>query len=103
MPIIRSPITRMMGTRMKILLAAAFLLATPPLAGAQEKYDQALEQSVLKIVAARMGELRGGFGFAERPVMIRAAAQDEPRPVDGWVDGLAPARQRVVMPIDAIL
>ena len=88
---------------MKHLLVAACLVAAPALAGTEEKYDQALEQSVLKIVASRMGELRGGFGFADRPVMVGTVGPEPARQADDWVDGLAPARQRVVIPVDAIM
>jgi len=80
---------------MRMLLIAACVLATPAFAEQAEKYDRALEQSVMKIVAARMGDLRGGYGAADQPMLITEMRQPEPVVSDGWVDGLAPARERV--------
>jgi len=85
-------------------LAAAF--ATPALAGNQ--YDRKLEQAAIEIVAAKMGELRGGFAFDAKPVFVVAEpAEPRDRTVTGsiapaaiaaggtgWGSDLAPAVER---------
>lgn len=79
------------------LLAA--IAATPSLAEPAGNYDRSLEQSVMKIVAGRMGDIRGGFDHADRPVIISGMQPvADPAPTkDGWIDGLAPARQRILV------
>lgn len=61
-------------------------------------YDRRIDEAAAAIVAARMGELRGGLGLAERPVFVeprRVAAPTPieavppPEPADPWNDGLA--------------
>ena len=47
---------------------AAFVLAGQ--ATAQPRYDRKLEEAVMAIVAARIGDIRGGFAFDAKPVMV---------------------------------
>jgi hypothetical protein len=56
---------------MKMLIgvaAAIAVLATP--VAAQTRYDRKLEQAVMEIVARKMGEIRGGFSYDEKPVFV---------------------------------
>lgn len=56
---------------MKTSIAATLALAaalTPALA--EQRYDRRLEAAAIRIVAAKMGDLRGGFGLDERPVFV---------------------------------
>ena len=47
---------------------AAFVLAGQ--ATAQPRYDRKLEEAVMAIVAAKIGDIRGGFAFDAKPVMV---------------------------------
>ena len=47
---------------------AAFVLAGQ--ATAQPRYDRKLEEAVMAIVAARIGDIRGGFAFDAKPIMV---------------------------------
>ena len=47
---------------------AAIVLAGQ--ATAQPRYDRKLEEAVMAIVAARIGDIRGGFAFGAKPVMV---------------------------------
>ena len=56
---------------MKALIGCAVLLAvlaTPAMAGS--RYDRKLEEAVLGIVAAKMGDLRAGFAYDAKPQII---------------------------------
>lgn len=56
---------------MKTSIAATLALAsalTP--AFAEQRYDRRLEAAAIRIVASKMGALRGGFGLDERPVFV---------------------------------
>ena len=56
---------------MKTSIAATLALATvmtPALA--EQRYDRRLEAAAIRIVAAKMGDLRGAFGLDERPVFV---------------------------------
>lgn len=83
-----------------LLGACAFAGALP--AGATEAgYDRALEKAAAGIVAARIGDLRGGLAFAEQPSFVRSApptprtTQAPRRPAEEAVaDGLVPAVER---------
>ena len=55
---------------MKALVCAALALVSVGSATAQDRYDRKLEEAVIAIVAARIGELRGGFAFDAKPVMV---------------------------------
>ncbi len=62
-------------------VAMLVVLATP--AVADVKYDRKLEQAVLRIVADRIGTLRGGFAHDVKPaVVLPPSAFDEP--VEGY-------------------
>ena len=53
--------------------ALGFALAALMLAGqatAQPRYDRKLEAAAMAIVAAKIGDLRGGFAIGDKPVMI---------------------------------
>ncbi|MDQ2632667.1 MAG: hypothetical protein M3Y78_02905 [Pseudomonadota bacterium] len=53
---------RALGCALAIVLAGQ--------ATAQPRYDRKLEEAVMAIVAAKIGDIRGGFAFGERPVMV---------------------------------
>jgi orotate phosphoribosyltransferase len=56
---------------MKMLIgvaAAVAVLATP--VAAETRYDRKLEQAVMDIVAKKMGEIRGGFSYDEKPIFV---------------------------------
>lgn len=55
---------------MKALLCAAIVCASVGPATSQSRYDRKLEEAVMAIVAAKMGDLRGGFAFGDKPVMV---------------------------------
>lgn len=60
---------------MKTSIAATLALAaalTPALA--EQRYDRRLEAAAIRIVASKMGDLRGGFGLDERPVFVTPIA-----------------------------
>lgn len=49
-------------------VAALTVLATPAAAGS--RYDRTLEQAVLGIVAAKIGDIRGGFSYDSKPQIV---------------------------------
>lgn len=56
---------------MKRLISAAAvvaLLATS--AAAEKRYDRKLEQAARDVAASKMGELRGGFSYDEKPQFV---------------------------------
>jgi hypothetical protein len=55
---------------MKALLCAALVFVAAGPAQPQSRYDRKLEEAAMAIVAARMGDIRGGFGFGDKPVII---------------------------------
>jgi len=55
---------------MKALGCALAMIVLAGQATAQSRYDRKLEEAVMAIVAARIGDLRGGFAFDARPVMV---------------------------------
>ncbi len=85
-------------------VAMLAVLATP--AVADVKYDLRLEQAVLRIVADRIGTLRGGFSHDVKPaVVLPPSAFDEPVEVNPIVPA-EPATHRPegeVEPMFAIL
>jgi cytochrome c556 len=57
------------------LLSGAVLLAVMAASAAAEpRHDVRLEQAAMKIVAQKVGDIRGGFSHEEKPVFIRTAA-----------------------------
>jgi hypothetical protein len=55
---------------MKALVCAVSAIALVGPATAQSRYDRKLEEAVMAIVAAKVGEIRGGFAFDAKPVMV---------------------------------
>ena len=55
---------------MKALVCAVLALALAGSATAEPRYDRKLEEAVMAIVAAKIGDIRGGFAFGARPVMV---------------------------------
>ena len=55
---------------MKALVCAALAIALMGPATAQSRYDRKLEEAVIAIVAARIGDIRGSFAFDAKPVMV---------------------------------
>ena len=55
---------------MKALGCALAVIVLAGQATAQSRYDRKLEEGVMAIVASRIGDLRGGFAFDARPVMV---------------------------------
>jgi hypothetical protein len=58
----------------RLLSGAALLAVLAASAAAEPRHDVRLEQAVMKIVAKKIGEIRGGFSHQETPVFIRTAA-----------------------------
>jgi hypothetical protein len=93
---------------MKVLWAGAvvFGLLTAPV-HADTQYDRKLEKAVMDIVAGKIGDIRGGFAFDAKPVLITVPETKLPGPdpmrrtysaLDPWQDGLAPAVERRIAP-----
>ncbi len=58
---------RLIGASIALVFATA---ATPALAG--ERYDRKLEQAAMRIVAERIGDIRGGFSYGQKPRLVEA-------------------------------
>jgi hypothetical protein len=58
----------------RLLSGAALLAVMAASAAAEPRHDLRLEQAVMKIVAKKIGEIRGGFSHQQTPVFIRTAA-----------------------------
>ena len=58
----------------RLLSGAAFLAVLAAAAAAEPRHDVRLEQAAMKIVAQRIGDIRGGFSHEETPVFIRTAS-----------------------------
>lgn len=56
----------------RLLASMAFVMLVTAQATAETPYDRKLEQAVMRIVAAKMGDIRGGFSYAQTPQLIRA-------------------------------
>jgi hypothetical protein len=76
-------------------------------ASAETRYDRNIEQAATEIVAAKIGDIRGGFSFDARPAFVSGKdairTGSIPTPgvtvvADPWQDGLAPAVDRKVSP-----
>jgi hypothetical protein len=87
---------------MRTTLRAALLplaFATAAFA-AEDRYDRMIEQAAMDIVAAKLGELRGGFAADRQPEFVApigpaapaAPAVSAARPGE-WRDGLALAEE----------
>lgn len=81
-----------------VLAAAAGGLA--PAGAVEMRYDRTLEKAAATIAASKMGEMRGGFAFAQRPLLLppmpAAMVTQAPRTrlADAADDGLVPAVER---------
>lgn len=88
----------------RLLSGAAFLAAMTAAAAAGPRHDVRLEQAVMKIVAKKIGEIRGGFSHQETPVFIRTAAVSASvSPIDPIETGAVPkvySDRRVMTPDD---
>ncbi len=51
-----------------VCAVAAVALAGP--VTAESRYDRKIEEAAMAIVAAKIGNIRGGFAFDARPVMV---------------------------------
>jgi hypothetical protein len=87
-------------------VALSGLLATSAIA--ETRYDRRIEQAAMDIVAAKIGDIRGGFSFDAKPAFVTAKAAVKIDPIstrsisasaDPWKDGLAPAVERKVSQI----
>ncbi|ANT50554.1 hypothetical protein [Mesorhizobium amorphae] len=92
---------------MKTLLygmALSAVIAAPAMA--ETRYDRNLEKAVLDIVAGKIGDIRGGFSYKQRPQFVvvpdavatpAVPAEHPGRQASGdRNDGLAPAVERPV-------
>lgn len=81
-----------------ILVCGVAVVAVALPAMAERPYDRNLEKAVMEIVASRMGDIRGGFSYAQVPQLV--AVQNLPLPAPQEIhapdgnDGLAPAVER---------
>jgi hypothetical protein len=92
---------------MRMLLCGVALSATIAApAMAETRYDRNLEKAVMGIVASKIGDIRGGFSYKQRPQFVvvpdavSAASVPAERPAKQASgdsnDGLAPAVERQV-------
>jgi hypothetical protein len=82
----------MIGAR--TLVATWVIAVSAALAYAAPEHDAALEEAAIRLAVSRLGPLREGFGFNERPkFQPLPLAKTEPAAGEdsGWQDGLAPA------------
>ena len=86
------------------LCGMALLAAMAAPAAAETRYDRNIEKAAMDIVAGKMGNIRGGFSYKQRPqlVVMPDATLVAPTPVEpprkeaSGNDGLAPAVERQV-------
>lgn len=55
---------------MRALVCALALIVLAGSSTAEPRYDRKLEEAAMAIVAAKIGDIRGGFAFDARPVMV---------------------------------
>ena len=89
---------------MKALGCALAVIVLAGQATAQPRYDRKLEQAVMAIVAGKIGDIRGGFAFDARPVMVVVRggtvmgttdiSAERPMPLDRPPEGMARATDR---------
>ncbi len=85
-----------------IITTLLVLIPAVAFANSTSRHDPALEKAAAQIVAAKMGEIRGGFNHDEEPGIVDNAtlrsANQHTGSVTGrgsgsvWHNGLAPAR-----------
>jgi hypothetical protein len=86
----------------RLLSGAALSAVMAASAAAEPRHDLRLEQAAMKIVADRIGEIRGGFSHEEKPVFIRTASASV-SPTDPIETGAVPkvySDRRVMTPGD---
>jgi hypothetical protein len=76
-------------------LTLPLVFATAP-AVAGERYDRKLEQAAMKIVAEKIGDIRGSFSYGQKPQFI--VVQDTPPPGAGSSPGQGAAPSIVAPP-----
>jgi hypothetical protein len=77
-------------------LAAILLAAIQGPALAEQPYDRSIEAAAIRIVAAKMGDLRGGFALDKKPVFVRPIDRSRPTHLSAqgeWRHGMARATQ----------
>jgi hypothetical protein len=78
-------------------LAAILLAAIQGPALAEQPYDRSIEAAAIRIVAAKMGDLRGGFALDKKPVFVRPIDRSRPTHLSAgqgeWRHGMALATQ----------
>jgi hypothetical protein len=90
-----------------MLLAGSALLAVATTAPAAElRHDVKLERAVMEIVAARIGDIRGGFSYGMQPSFVSLPASDDSQMISlesaraelirSFADVLVPAIERDV-------
>lgn len=75
----------------KMLSVAAMLAAATVSSSAEMRYDEKLEKAAMAIVAEKIGDIRGGFSYAQKVQLV--IRQGEPRLVENEA---APAPGEVV-------
>jgi len=74
----------------RLLAALSLALFTLP-ASAGDQYDRTLEEAAIRIVAAKIGDIRGGFAIDQQPVFVQPiekAFVSSAMPGE-WRDGIA--------------
>ncbi|CDX55470.1 conserved exported hypothetical protein [Mesorhizobium plurifarium] len=82
----------------------AFLAAMIAPAAAETRYDRNIEKAAIDIVAGKMGNIRGGFSYKQKPQLVvlpdtppsAPAPVEPPRKEASGNDGLTPAVERQV-------
>ena len=86
------------------LCGMALLVAMAAPAAAETRYDRNLEKAAMDIVAGKMGNIRGGFSYKQKPQLVvlpdnpppAPAPVESPRKEASGNDGLTPAIERQV-------
>jgi hypothetical protein len=81
----------------KMLSAAAMLAVATVPSAAEMRYDRNLEKAAMAIVASRIGDIRGGFSYKQKPQFVvrqdevpRVGTKPPRRSVDAMVEGAPP-------------
>ena len=83
--------TRLLGA------AALFAVVCSP-AVADEKYDRSIDEAAARILAGRMGDIRGSFAPDANPLFVSGAEEHtgSTGPARNWPKGLVRARDPLV-------
>ena len=78
----------------RFLAAAAVLVAIGAPSSAEVKYDRSIEAAAARILAAKIGDIRGSFAPGEEPVFVSGRRTGITGSVmaSGWPEGLVRAR-----------